>query len=49
MPLTLTGKLDSREWTTGENASVEMVCILKGIAKGARSIRLRCGYAGQPQ
>ena len=28
MPLTLTEKLDSRKWSTGDNASVEMVYIL---------------------
>jgi hypothetical protein len=32
MPLTLTEKLDSRKWNTGENASVEMVYILTGTA-----------------
>ena len=32
MPLTLTEKLDSRKWTTGDNASVEMVYILTGTS-----------------
>ncbi|MHC4982461.1 MAG: hypothetical protein ACYTF6_04740 [Planctomycetota bacterium] len=32
MPLTLTEKLDSRKWNTGENASVEMVYILTGTS-----------------
>lgn len=32
MPLTLTEKLDSRRWTTGDNASVEMVYILAGTS-----------------
>jgi hypothetical protein len=32
MPLTLTEKLDSRKWTTGDNASVEMVYMLTGTA-----------------
>ena len=31
MPLTLTEKLDSRKWNTGDNASVEMVYILTGV------------------
>ena len=32
MPLTLTEKLDSRKWNTGDNASVEMVYILTGTS-----------------
>ncbi len=32
MPLTLTEKLDSRKWTTGDNATVEMVYILTGTS-----------------
>jgi len=32
MPLTLTERLDSRKWTTGDNASVEMVYILTGTS-----------------
>ena len=32
MPPTLTEKLDSRKWNTGENASVEMVYILTGTS-----------------
>jgi len=32
MPLTLTEKLDSRKWVTGDNASVEMVYILTGTS-----------------
>ena len=33
MPLTLTEKLDTREWNTGDNASVEMVCLLAGTSE----------------
>jgi hypothetical protein len=32
MPVTLTEKLDSRKWTTGDNASVEMTYILTGTS-----------------
>jgi len=32
MPLSLTEKLDSRKWSTGENATVEMVYILTGTS-----------------
>jgi DNA adenine methylase len=32
MPVTLTEKLDSRKWTTGDNASVEFVYILTGTS-----------------
>lgn len=32
MPLTLTEKLDSRKWNTGDNASVEMLYILTGTS-----------------
>ena len=32
MALTLTEKLDSRKWNTGDNASVEMVYILTGTS-----------------
>jgi hypothetical protein len=32
MPLTLTEKLDSRKWNTGDNASVEMVYVLTGTS-----------------
>lgn len=37
MPLTLTEKLDSRKWTTGDNATVEMVYILTGTSATDRS------------
>ena len=44
MPLTLTEKLDRRKWTTGDNASVEMVYVLTGTsddltAKGVEGLR----------
>jgi hypothetical protein len=32
MPLSLTEKLDSRKWNTGDNASVEMVYVLTGTS-----------------
>jgi len=32
MPLTLTEKLDSRKWNTGDNASVEMIYVLTGTS-----------------
>lgn len=32
MPLTLTEKLDSRKWSTGDNASLEMVYVLTGTS-----------------
>ena len=32
MPVTLTEKLDSRKWTTGDNASVEFVYVLTGTS-----------------
>ena len=32
MALTLTERLDSRKWTTGDNASVEMTYILTGTS-----------------
>jgi len=43
MPVTLTEKLDSRKWTTGDNASVEFVYILTGtsddVNRSSREIR----------
>jgi len=38
MPLTLTEKLDSRRWTTGENASVEMTFTLRGTSSDTEAL-----------
>ena len=40
MPTTLTEKLDSRKWSTGENATCEMLYVLTGTSSDQTALAL---------